>query len=501
MTDDRHQHEQTIVAVDPGLRSAASPRAVPRTARRGGRAAALGVAAVALAALLGVFVWLPRAVEDSAERRAAAPAPAEVAPPEPAAPALTPEEAEALREQAEGLLARLLTQQQGLEEQGAPGWGGEQWLEYTGVARSADDAYLADDFRAAVASYEQALSLGEALEQRSRDLVARALAAGAQALEAGNAALALEQFDLVLGIDPENAEAAAGRARAERLPEVLALVARGDERREAGALEEAAAAYAEAVELDGEWQPARTALADTRRAIEDARFESLLSRGYAALEAEQYGDAAEHFAAALAMRPNAAAPRDGLAQAEQGQKLDQIALAEARGLAFERRELWEQAIAQYEAALEADPTLAFAQAGLERASVRADLDAKLAHLIANPNLLFDDAVLGDAEALLADARAVEEPGPRIEGQIAELGRLITLATTPVRVELRSDERTEVTLYRVGKLGTFAAKEVELRPGTYTALGSRNGYRDVRRTFTVLPGREPPAIDIVCSEPI
>ena len=31
--------------------------------------------------------------------------------------------------------------------------------------------------------------------------------------------------------------------------------------------------------------------------------------------------------------------------------------------------------------------------------------------------------------------------------------------------------------------------VELRPGTYTAIGSRDGYRDVRQTFTVRPGRE------------
>src|SRR5690606_23270818 len=135
----------------------------------------------------------------------------------------------------------------------------------------------------------------------------------------------------------------------------------------------AAERYAAALEIDREWEPASRALAAVRQTLEDARFESLLSRGYAALEAENYGEAGEHFRAALAMRPGAAAPRDGLTQAEQGAKLDQIALAEARALAFETRELWEQAIAQYEAALATDATLAFAQAGLERAGARADL--------------------------------------------------------------------------------------------------------------------------------
>jgi hypothetical protein len=69
------------------------------------------------------------------------------------------------------------------------------------------------------------------------------------------------------------------------------------------------------------------------------------------------------------------------------------------------------------------------------------------------------------------------------------------------VELTSDELTEVTVYRVGQLGTFASKAVQVRPGTYTAVGSRNGYRDVRATFTVLPGQALPPIRVVCTEPI
>ena len=67
--------------------------------------------------------------------------------------------------------------------------------------------------------------------------------------------------------------------------------------------------------------------------------------------------------------------------------------------------------------------------------------------------------------------------------------------------IESDQLTSVTLYRVGALGSFAAKDLELRPGTYTVIGSRDGYRDVRQTFTVRPGRNLPPISIVCVEPI
>jgi hypothetical protein len=188
-------------------------------------------------------------------------------------------------------------------------------------------------------------------------------------------------------------------------------------------------------------------------------------------------------------------------QAEQGAKLDQIALTEARALAFERRELWNEAIDLYRSVLESDDTLLFAQSGLERAQARAGLDAKLSNLLENPALLLTDSVLADARKLLESAAAEIPQGPRLEAQRAELGKLITLASQPIAVRLTSDQLTSVTLYRIGSLGAFASRDLELRPGTYTVVGSRDGYRDVRHTFTVRPGATLPPINVICVEPI
>ena len=193
---------------------------------------------------------------------------------------------------------------------------------------------------------------------------------------------------------------------------------------------------------------------------------------------------------------------DGLAQAEEGAKLEQIALSEVRGLAFERRELWDEAIELYRTVLATDSTLLFAQTGLERARARAGLDAKLVNLIDNPTLLFGDAVLADARTLLEAAAARGRERAASHGaDRASSASSSTLASQPIAVRLESDQLTSVTLYRVGALGAFAAKDVELRPGTYTAIGSRDGYRDVRQTFTVRPGRNLAPISVVCVEPI
>jgi hypothetical protein len=69
----------------------------------------------------------------------------------------------------------------------------------------------------------------------------------------------------------------------------------------------------------------------------------------------------------------------------------------------------------------------------------------------------------------------------------------------VRVELRSDGLTEVTVLRVGRLGGFKQREVELPPGAYTIVGTRKGYRDVRRQVVIETGRDPGPIDVRCVE--
>lgn len=503
MTEQRpdSRNEDTIVAVRPGLERRGSRTAPGRRPTREGLW--LGLASVALLALvLAVFFVLPRLVERPApEPGDRAAGTAEETPAAPDAPERSPEELERLEAEAEQRLADLLNQQERLEDRSVERWGGEDWARYEELERTGDDAFLADDFERATDAYETALDVGRGLLERSDEIVGSALAAGRTAFMAGNAEQALEQLDLVISIDADHEEARRLHARAEKLPEVLELVDRGETLRRQGDYEDARAAYEDALEIDPSWPAARQALEAVEARLRERRFESLLSSGFAALGREDWDQATARFNEALEMRPGSADARDGLAEAEAGRQLDEIELAEARAAAFERRELWQRAIEQYEAALDTDPTLEFAQQGLARARSRADLDAKLERLIAEPTLLFDDGVLADSRRLLEQARPLAEPDTRLDSQVAELERLVELASTPVTVELRSDEMTEVTVYKVGEIGTFASTEIEVRPGRYTIVGSRRGYRDVRETITVLPDENPGPVTIVCEEQI
>ena len=79
--------------------------------------------------------------------------------------------------------------------------------------------------------------------------------------------------------------------------------------------------------------------------------------------------------------------------------------------------------------------------------------------------------------------------------------LLALANTPIAVTLLSDMETEVILYKVARLGRFQEHRLELRPGKYTAVGQRLGYRDVRQEFTVSHESGVAPVTVACTEPI
>ncbi len=172
-----------------------------------------------------------------------------------------------------------------------------------------------------------------------------------------------------------------------------------------------------------------------------------------------------------------------------------------RALGLEAQERWEEAERVYEDVLAADPSLAFAQEGKARTSSRADLSIRLQQLLDRPDRLSTPSVRDDALALLETARAQSPQGPVIRSQIARLEILLPSLDKPVRLSLLSDNSTQIVIPSIGSFGAFARRDIELRPGKYTVVGTRNGFRDVRREITVAPGQEIQTIRVTCSDPI
>ena len=230
-------------------------------------------------------------------------------------------------------------------------------------------------------------------------------------------------------------------------------------------------------------------------------FIQSMSEGMAALERKDYRAAREAFQRANGIRPDAPQTADGLAQADEGLNLQAIVEHREKALAFENLEGWRKAVAQYQAVLDLDPTIRFAQEGKARSVERAELSERLEFHLKNPSRLSDDNVLAEASALLAAASGIDPVGPELSRQRMGLEELIAKASTPVQVVLESDNLTDVMVYRTGRLGKFTHRVLGLRPGTYTVVGTRRGYKDVRRQLVVQAGAEPRPLEVNCEEKI
>lgn len=207
------------------------------------------------------------------------------------------------------------------------------------------------------------------------------------------------------------------------------------------------------------------------------------------------------FGQALSLRPGSSEAADGLAQVEAEQMLQAIADHQERAASLEEQERWSEAEREYAAVMALDPTIRFAQDGRLRAAARASLSQRLDAHLAHPDRLASDAVLEDAHTVLEEALAIDQRGPLLSRQMERMTTLIRTAETPIKVVLLSDDRTEILVFRVGRLGSFERHELELRPGTYTVVGTRDGYRDVRRTLEVSPGNDPVELTVRCEEKI
>jgi tetratricopeptide (TPR) repeat protein len=238
---------------------------------------------------------------------------------------------------------------------------------------------------------------------------------------------------------------------------------------------------------------------DAERRAEE--FRNAMSEAQAAFARGDWPAARQALARAAALEPGSPAVADARRRVEEGERSQALAEQREAARAYEAKEDWRRALAEYEAALKLDPAVAFAQEGRERTAARASLAERLDYHIAHPLRLATDAVAAEAERLLQEAREIDSPGPRHRRQIAALEQALARSRAAVPVVLESDGKTDVVVHKVGHLGRFARKVLELRPGTYTVVGTRSGFRDVRHQLVVEPDGPPPPLVVRCEEEI
>lgn len=485
---------------------AANPRPVLRppdagsphtTGKAGNSRLVWGALVIVILLGLAVLLLLPKVVTEPADKNTAET-------PGPTADTATeaaPQEPETSRADAATALQDVLHTQARLELANAPIWGEPEWSEAIESAARGNDLFGQRQFSSAYDAFAKSLELLLLLESESGQRLGAALDAGWQALQIDDSAAAVTFFETAMAIDTENENALEGLERSRVRPDLLRLMAEGELAHSTDELPVAQAAYMQAVELDRLYEPAQTALEDVTRQIIDLAFNDAMSRALSSLESGQVKPAEQALRQAASLKPNEEVVRNTQQQLAQLKQKLWLKSQRKEAAAKESGEDWSAAVAIYRKVLATVPQAGFARRGLAKAEDRERLHQQLDHYLNDPTRVFSEQPRTNAEKLIRSAGKPPAEEKRLDGKIERLQAMIIEAQTPQTVTLRSDGLTNVAIYHVGRLGSFLSQQLELPPGSYTVVGSRPGYRDVRQTFTVKPGSEQPALDIRCEETI
>ena len=405
------------------------------------------------------------------------------------------------RKEAQDVLAELLKYQTELDALDVVVWGEQEYLASLEQASIGDEYYRTQDFLLAREFYETGRVGLSSLIDSVSSVLEQTLIEAEQALIELNSAEALTKYTLALLLDPGNQLAQIGEQRALTLDDVSALLKEADDLVEDGELHQALANYREVLNMDSYNEVAAEEITAVSLLITENEFAQIMSSGYVLLQAGEPEEAVVEF-----QRASRLGIKLDEAQAAINQTENEIANTEINRLsglvtAAQQNEQWQDAVEQYDNVLAIDSNLLFAINGRDYADKRARLDRLLVEAVGNPERFSEDEVFEEARISYFIGRDIENPGPRLKGQLDDLEAFLEYSLVPIDISFRSDNETEVTLLRIEDMGMFQQTSLSLKPGRYVAIGKRSGFREVREEFTVGFGLTPETVIVQCDEPI
>ncbi|MCZ6803242.1 MAG: hypothetical protein O7D86_04725 [Proteobacteria bacterium] len=406
-----------------------------------------------------------------------------------------------LRKEVQLILQEMLEAQKILEQNNINVWANEEYQQALVYAKNGDDHYNQRQYDQSSEQYKHALSVFKNLIEKIDILYNENIQQGQQALISGDSDVAIKSFEMALLLDDDSGLATHGLERARKLGTVFERFEQGNEALAENHLTEAKKIFQSALQLDPETQAAKQKIEHINRLLNDLQFRRQMSTGFTALEQQQYNVATNSFEQALRLQPGSTEAKSAVQQAAYGATNEHVSSLLQQAHGAESEEQWQTAISLYDKALTIDKNLAQAQRGMQQAKLKSQTYQRLQQILSQPERLSDNNVYSETESFYKKISQVKNTGARLSSQILQLRDLLRISAIPVNIRLESDNLTDVVVYKVGKMGIFKSKALDLRPGKYTAVGQREGYRDVRIDFLVSTENKNKVVRIAATEKI
>ncbi|MEO0367617.1 MAG: hypothetical protein AAF197_02405 [Pseudomonadota bacterium] len=407
---------------------------------------------------------------------------------------------------AQEILTDVLDSKKLLEQKLVSEWGDEAFQGALDLAEQGDEFYKLQDYPTALETYGRAGAQLDDLVAQIPSVVTQWTNEGVAALSAKKVALARDFYRKALKLDANHIPALSGLERSDKIEQVwdletqaLALI---ESYRDGGELDELQRAQdflKEALKLDPLTTSLETQLIEVDAMVLEHRFQSEMSTAFQAFFNRQYGAARRALNRAITLKPNDQLAKTTLQQALALGKGTTVRSLYAEARQLEQNESWAQAREIYRAILARDSGQTKARTGQIRAGARNSLDTVLEEILAEPIKLTRPQRKTEALDALAEAKKIRARGAKLNGQIASLEGILSNVDQVVTLTIDSNGMTDVYLGKAGskpiRYSPFTVRNLSLKPGSYTLLGKRSGYQDVRQTVVISPLLEQQEINV------
>ena len=364
------------------------------------------------------------------------------------------------------------------------------------------NAYEIGSFSEAFNAFTAGIAAMKKMEDQILTSLSRMELKGKKALTSGDKGKAVEVFEEILRLQPDNELALRNLTRAQTIDQVHPLLSKAKALEKKGDLEEALVAFEEAFDIDSYSIKAQQGKYRLAKTIKDNKYSLLIAYGESAIDDKLWDEAIGHYEAASKVYPDLQEPKDAIAKTKEMKRQFLISAALNKAHNYEKAYDWYKARDAYQEVLDIESGHEEATEGLVNAGKLVRAILRFENFL---ELAEEKAVKGEFQEAIYDfneAMALKPDYLPLGSNARRLQQILKEQSQPVEIVFTSDGSTWVSIAGYKMLGKFKGDYSEnFLPGNYRVIGRRKGYQDILFEVRVRSGRQLPVINVVCNERI
>ncbi len=397
------------------------------------------------------------------------------------------------------------------EDHKIPVWANEQYIEALELGSQAEAYKDNAQYSKSEEKFNQAIQLIEVVFEKKEEILKQLIKQGFINLEEENLDQAKKNFDKALAINEKNKLANRGLQRISQRQKVVTLYEKSLELEKKSDINSAIIVLKQAIEIEPEYKIINKKLQELLIRKKLNIFDIAINNTLAALDKNNFTLARKEIKIAQLQKPNDPTINELNLRIKNGIVSKNISILKHNAQQEENKEQWQEAIKSYKKILLIDPGISQIIVKQQRVKAYIKINQLLDDIINDPIRLQNDKIFEQAKTSLEYVKFElaqknnhyysEIKTPLLMKKIVSAEDVIMNAGKEINVTIQSDNKTNISIYRVSKLGKILSKQIKLRPGKYTVFGSRVGYKDFRKIVEINANDQSVIIHVQCKEKI